>query len=48
MDSTEIGGQWLGLTLHEFPWLWNVFAIILATLLASYVVRLLFKSWRYS
>jgi len=43
MDSTETGRPWLGLSLEEFPWLWHVFAIILLTLVASYVARLLFK-----
>lgn len=43
MNSENVNDHWLGLRLEEFPWLWNVFAIILLTLLASYVSRLLFS-----
>jgi len=43
MDSTAIDSQWLGLTLQQFPWLWNVFFIVLATLLAGYMARISFR-----
>lgn len=43
MGSTLTDRAFFGVKLSDFPWLWEVFLIILITLLAHYILTLVFK-----
>lgn len=43
MESVSSRWEWLSLNLQAYPWLLEVFAVILATLFVSYVARFLFS-----
>lgn len=43
MKSAQIESYFLDLDLESYPWLWEVFLIILATLVVSYIARFLFS-----
>ncbi|MFT7128464.1 MAG: MscS family membrane protein [Gammaproteobacteria bacterium] len=43
MKSSQIENHFLDLGLDSYPWLWEVFLFILATLIVSYIARFLFS-----
>jgi len=42
MDVKDANSQWFSLQLTDYPWLWNVFALVLLTLLARYIMGFVF------
>ena len=43
MNTSDANSQWLNLQWGNYPWLWEVFVLVLLTLIARYAVRFIFN-----
>ncbi len=43
MGAAAKNNNWLNLQLSDYPWLWEVFVLVLLTLVAHYLLRLVFS-----